>query len=267
MGEILLEARDVGFSWLKDGQWALSGCSLQIQRGKRLAVMGANGSGKSTLFLLLLGLLRPDRGSLFLGGYEYGWGRKDLVELRRRVGLVFQNPDDQLFGPTVFADVAVGVEEFSRDREEQMRLVNDVLVKMGVADLRDCSPHLLSFGQKKRVALAGALVRRPDVLIFDEPTAGLDPRGVMELERLLNRLVQENVTVVVASHDVDFLFGWADEAVVLSRGQIVTSGEAMSVFSQKDILSDVGLRQPLLWQIWAKLALAGPVPRSLALQE
>ncbi|WP_295428254.1 ABC transporter ATP-binding protein [uncultured Thiodictyon sp.] len=218
---------------------ALNGVSLRIPTGQCIALLGANGSGKSTLLRLLAALCFPDRGRLAAFGEELSDERMQQESLayafRRRVGLVFQNPDVQLFNPTVFDELAFGPLQLGWTREEILRCVDAMLAEFSLADLKHRSPHRLSGGEKKRVALACVLITRPEVLLLDEPTAALDPRSQGEVVRCLAGCRGSGRTVVTATHNLDIVAEIADYCFVLQAGRLVAQG------TSTDILGDGAL--------------------------
>jgi cobalt/nickel transport system ATP-binding protein len=224
----ILETRELEYRY-PDGTPALRGVSVALGKRGKVAFLGANGAGKTTLFLNLMGILRPTRGKVLFRGRALKYDSASLLSLRRSVGMVFQNPDDQLFAPTVAQDVSFGPRNLGLGEDEVEARVRRALKIAGVEELADKPPHLLSYGQKKRVAIAGVLALEPEVLILDEPLAGLDPAGKRRFIEFLEELA-ENKAVVVATHDVDFAYGWADYVYVLHRGRIVAEGEPKQIF-------------------------------------
>jgi len=238
----VIKAVDINFTY-PDGTTALTEIDLSVSSGERVAVLGANGSGKSTLFNLFNGLLQPTSGTVFIK--ELPVERKNYKAIRRMVGMVFQDPDDQLFSNTVKQEIAYGLLNLGTPRAEIPDTVRWSLDVVGLAGYEDKSPYLLSGGEKKRVALASVLAMKPEVLVLDEPTAALDPRGVSQLVRLLNEINQRlNITLVFATHDVDVVPLLADRVYVLNRGRIKLTGATAEVFSQKKIIRDNNLRLP-----------------------
>lgn len=240
-------------------QAVLRGASLTIPPGRRLALLGANGSGKTTLLRTLAGSVKPNRGSVLVDGEPVAFNRSSLRAHRQVVQLVAQNPDDQLFAADVYRDVSFGPLNLGLGEEEVRRRVAQSLAVLSIEDLADRPIHELSYGQRKRVAIAGALAMQPCVMLLDEPTAGLDPQGVDEMVGALESLLQAHTTVVISTHDVDFALGWADTVAVLVDGQ-VRHGRPTAVLSDADLVSAARLRQPLVLQAAAALGLdAGSV--------
>ena len=239
-----IEARDLCYTY-EYGTKALDHVTLGARRGRITGILGANGAGKSTLFLNLNGVLTPTAGEVLLDGAPVRRDRKGLTELRRRVGIVFQDPDDQLFSADVYRDISFGAVNLDLPEAEVRRLVELAMERTGVSALRDKPTHALSFGQKKRVAIAGVLVMEPEVLILDEPTAGLDPRGVSELMHLLSRLRDSlGMTILLATHDMDVVPLSCDYAYLLGQGRVLLEGTPGALFSQPEVLRANQLRLP-----------------------
>ncbi|WP_444455596.1 energy-coupling factor ABC transporter ATP-binding protein [Rhodobacter capsulatus] len=228
------------------GVTALDGLSLAVPQGESLAILGPNGAGKSTLLLHLNGTLRPQAGRVLLGGTATGHSRKDLTDWRRRVGLVLQDADDQLFAATVFEDVSFGPLNLGLSEPEARARVEEALSALSISDLRDRPTHMLSGGQKRRVAIAGAVAMRPEVLLLDEPTAGLDEAGSEQLLTLLRGLLDRGMTLVFSTHDVNLAAALADRVALFRAGQVVAEGRAVEILSDRATLAKVGLRPPLL---------------------
>ena len=238
-----IEARDLCYTY-EDGTKALDHVTLGAWRGRITGILGANGAGKSTLFLNLNGVLTPTAGEVLLDGAPVRRDRKGLTELRRRVGIVFQDPDDQLFSADVYRDVSFGAVNLGLDEGEVRRRVEDALARTGISHLRDKPTHALSFGQKKRAAIAGVLVMEPEVLILDEPTAGLDPSGVSGLLELIGRLRDAGMAVLIATHDMDLVPLCCDDAYLLGEGRVLAAGTPEELFRDPELLRENHLRLP-----------------------
>ncbi|MDA2805380.1 energy-coupling factor ABC transporter ATP-binding protein [Nocardiopsis suaedae] len=217
------------------------GLELEVPTGGVLAVLGPNGGGKTTLLRLLAGSLAPKRGRVLVDGEPVRPGRRGAADLRRRVQLVFQDPDDQLFSASVRQDVSFGPVNQGLDRAEAAERVDGALAALGLDGLADRPVHLLSYGQRKRVALAGALAMRPSVLVLDEPTAGLDPMGVEAMLDTLDGLRADGATLVVSTHDVDLAYRWAQRVALIDHG-LLAEGAAREVLADRDLLSAARLR-------------------------
>ncbi|WP_338762979.1 ABC transporter ATP-binding protein [Massilia sp. METH4] len=246
-----------GVDHVYPGGGGLRECSLAFARGRRHALLGANGAGKSTVLRHLNGLLRPTAGELRLDGRAVAHDRAGLAALRRRVGLVFQDPDRQLFAAHVGEDVSFGPLNLGLDEATVRARVEAALDAVGMREHADRAVHHLSFGQKKRVCIAGVLAMEPGVLLLDEPMAGLDAAMQAGLAALLDRLAAREVTVVLSTHDVDFAFGWADEIHLLAGGRCIVSGAAAELAARADLLEAAGHRPPLAAALHAELAARG----------
>ena len=239
-----LQARELTYTY-EDGTLALDKVSFQANAGEITGILGANGAGKSTLFLCLNGVLTPQGGTVLLDGQQVSYRRAGLPELRRRVGVVFQDPDDQLFSADVYRDISFGAVNLGLPEAEVRRRVEAAMERTGVAHLRDKPTHALSFGQKKRAAIAGVLVMEPEVLILDEPTAGLDPQGVSGLLALLEQLRDGlNMAILLATHDMDLVPLCCDDAYLLGGGRVLAAGTPEELFRQPGLLRENHLRLP-----------------------
>ncbi|MCF4137256.1 ATP-binding cassette domain-containing protein [Streptomyces sp. Tue 6430] len=232
----------------------LEDLDFTVREGRALALLGRNGSGKTTLMRLLSGGLRPRTGTLTVAGRPVGYDRKGLTRLRTTVQLVVQDPDDQLFAASVAQDVSFGPLNLGLPDAEVRARVDEALAALDITALADRPTHLLSYGQRKRTAIAGAVAMRPRVLILDEPTAGLDPDGQERLLATLDGLRASGTTVVMATHDVDLALRWADDAALLTPSGAHT-GPAETALARTDLLRAAGLRLP--WGIAVARLLAG----------
>jgi cobalt/nickel transport system ATP-binding protein len=250
-----IEARDVSYTYA-GGIAALANVTFRAGRGEFVAVMGANGSGKTTLMKVLTRLLTPQQGRVLLAGREIA--RLPTAELYRQVGIVFQNPADQLFAATVDDDVAFGPRNLGLGESEVSQRVGEALVAADVAPLRRRPIHHLSFGEQKRVCLAGILAMRPDVLVLDEPTAGLDPRSESHMIELLLRLNRQlGITVILSTHAVDLLPVLAERIYILGGGRIRREGTPQEVLTDVRAVVQAGLRLPLVTQLFHDLDHSG----------
>ncbi len=240
------EAQDLHYSY-RDAP-ALNGLSLTIPAGRRLALLGANGSGKSTLLRLLDGLIFPAGGSLQAFGDRLSEARLAeeawALAFRRRVGLVFQNPEVQLFNPTVFDELAFGPLQLGWGPERTRAAVTEMLESQGLAGLKDRPPHRLSGGEKKRVALASVMILAPEVLLLDEPTAALDPASRRRVIDQLTGLRGTGRTLVTATHDLDILTDISDHVAVLAEGRVVGEGSPQAILADRELLARSGLLAP-----------------------
>ncbi|MFJ6656831.1 energy-coupling factor ABC transporter ATP-binding protein [Streptomyces sp. NPDC091377] len=239
---VLVALRGVSFAY-EDGPDVLTGLDFAVREGRALALLGRNGSGKTTLMRLLSGGLRPGAGEVVADGRTVSYDRKGLTRLRTTVQLVVQDPDDQLFAASVGQDVSFGPLNLGLPDDEVRARVARSLAALDITALADRPTHLLSYGQRKRTAIAGAVAMRPRVLILDEPTAGLDPDGQERLLATLEGLRAGGTTVVMATHDVDLALRWADDAALLTPDG-VRLGPADRILARTDLLAAAGLRLP-----------------------
>ena len=244
----ILEARNVSFAY-GPSKWAIRDLSFKLETPQRVCLLGANGVGKSTLMLLLNGTLRPQQGELFVLGQPINYSRAGLHELRREVGMVLQDPDDQLFGATVEQDVAFGPLNNGLASKDARALVDETLAGLGIAHLAERPIHELSLGEKKRVAIAGVLVLRPRIILLDEPTAGLDYAGICAMLALLKNLHAEGTTLVISTHDTDLAYEWACEAWVLHDGRVAAQGPIGDVMMDRTTLHKAHLKMPWVVEI------------------
>jgi cobalt/nickel transport system ATP-binding protein len=254
---MILEASDLSFSY-GPGTPAIRGMNFSLAEPRRVCLLGANGAGKSTLMMLLNGTLRPLDGELSILGRPIDYSRAGLHALRREVGVVLQDPDDQLFAATVEQDVAFGLLNNGMDSAAARRIVDETLRKLGISHLADRPVHELSLGEKKRAALAGILVLRPRIILLDEPTACLDFAGISAMLSLLNDLYAAGTTLIVSTHDTDMAYEWADEAWVMNDGHIVAQGPVGDVFRLVEVLAPAHLRVPALVELGMALQDAHP---------
>lgn len=237
-------------------RWALRDINLKITQGEFVGIAGRNGSGKTTLARLLNGLIFPTAGKILVNGMDTA-DRRYLSQVRSLVGMVFQNPENQIVSPIVEEDIAFGPENLGISREEVSERVEHAIEVMGLEELRHHAPHLLSGGQKQKVAIAAVLAMRPAYLVLDEPTSMLDQQANYELIRQLKRLHQEyGITIILISHHMEDL-AFADRVVVIDKGCIRMDGHPTSVFQDIDALESCGLRRPEIIQLAANLRKKG----------
>ena len=239
----IIETKNISYFY-PDGTKALENVDFKAKRGKIVALLGPNGAGKSTLFLHFNGILRPNSGNIIIDGEPLSYDKKHLMKVRQKVGIVFQNPDDQLFAPTVIEDVAFGPMNMGLTDEEVEKRVKEALKKVGMAGFENKAPHHLSGGQKKRVAIAGILAMNPQIMVLDEPTSGLDPRGASQILRILYQLNQEGMTIVISTHDVDLVPLYAYNVYIINEGKIIKEGSPPEVFEDVKTIRKANLRLP-----------------------
>ena len=230
-----------------DGNQALYGVNLQIQPGERVALLGPNGAGKTTLVMHLNGILAAGLGTVHVGGLAVNTEDKDaLREIRRRVGIVFQDPDDQLFMPTVGEDVAFGPYNMGKRGAELDAIVDDALNLVGMIEFKDRPPHHLSFGQRRRVAVATVLAMKPEILVLDEPSSNLDPASRRELADILRSL---EITMVMVTHDLPYAYELCARSVILKGGVIVADGSTHEILTNSALLAANRLELPVGFSI------------------
>jgi len=239
----ILETRDLKYSY-PDGTVALNGINFNAEEGEMIAILGPNGAGKSTTFLHFNGILKPSSGSVILKGEPIKYDNKSLLKVRKTVGIVFQNPDDQLFAPTVEQDVAFGPMNLGLSKEEIEKRVKDSLKAVSMEGFERKPPHHLSGGQKKRIAIAGILAMNPEIIVLDEPTSGLDPMGASQIMKLLYDLNKKGITIIISTHDVDLVPIYANKVYLLNEGKIIKGGTPREIFSDSETVRSANLRLP-----------------------
>ncbi|MBQ6444181.1 MAG: ATP-binding cassette domain-containing protein [Methanosphaera sp.] len=248
---VILEAKDLVYDY-PDGTHAIRGINFKVEEGQMISILGPNGAGKSTFFLHFNGIIQPTSGTIEIEGKTLEYDKKSLLEARTKVGVVFQNPDDQLFAPTVFEDVAFGPMNMGLDEEEVKRRTQHALEVVGMSDYAQKAPHHLSGGQKKRVAIAGILSMHPKIMVLDEPTSGLDPNGASDIMQLLYDLNDDGMTIIISTHDVDLVPMYSDNISVLRFGEIIKQGNCREVFTDTEVIDKADLRLPWIGQLFEK---------------
>ena len=233
MKEILMQVQDLSYRY-EDQTLALDKINLEIYRHQRLAIMGSNGSGKSTLFLNLNGVYKPTSGQILYEGKPLDYSRKGLLSLRKKVGIVFQEPDNQLFCASVLGEISFGPFNLGLD---------ETTVRNRVTQICDTG------GQKKRVSIADILVMEPELLILDEPFSALDPKHAHMIDDILKQLTDSGITVIIATHHADQAYRWADRIVVLNHSHVLADGTPQEIFSNKELLVAANLEQPTLMKV------------------
>ena len=249
-----IELENISFEY-PNQTLALKEVSLSIEKGQKLAVVGENGSGKSSLFLCLCGIHHPQNGRYIFDGEEQKCKRKDRNKLFRKVGYVFQDPEVQLFASTVEKDISFGAINAGMKGEALQECMDEVMEMTQTHELKTKPPHQLSYGQKKRVAIAGVLACKPEVLLLDEPFAWLDNQQKKNTIQILDRLHEQNKTIIISTHDINFAYEWADKLVVMKEGRIIATGHPQNLLEDEDLLESAGLEMPLILQLSKKLNL------------
>lgn len=256
MTNIQLSTENLSFTY-PDGTRALKNINIEIEKGEKVAIIGPNGAGKSTLFSHFNGLTEPTSGCVKIEGKPISFEKDELLKVRQKVGIVFQDPNDQLFAPTVKEDIAFGPMNLGLSYDEVEKRVEDALKMVGMENYEDKTPHHLSGGQQKRIAIAGIIAMKPELMILDEPTAGLDPDGVEKVLNIMNQLNEERMTLIISSHDIDMISKYADKIFVLYNGEIIESGNKNKIFSDMELLKKAHLRTPITTEILYNLKESG----------
>lgn len=256
MTNIQLSTENLSFTY-PDGTQALKNINIKIEKGEKVAIIGPNGAGKSTLFSHFNGLTEPTSGCVKIEDKPISFEKDELLKVRQKVGIVFQDPNDQLFAPTVKEDIAFGPMNLGLSYDEVEKRVEDALKMVGMENYEDKTPHHLSGGQQKRIAIAGIIAMKPELMILDEPTAGLDPDGVEKVLNIMNQLNEEGMTLIISSHDIDMISKYADKIFVLYNGEIIESGNKNKIFSDMKLLKKAHLRTPITTEILYNLKESG----------
>ncbi|MEH2114947.1 energy-coupling factor ABC transporter ATP-binding protein [Nostoc sp.] len=249
MQQFLLEFEQLHYTYPGAQQSALNGLTLRIPFNKRCALIGQNGCGKTTLFLLANGLYKPHQGKVSWQGKPLQYDRQSLMRLRQQVGLVFQDPEQQLVASTVEEDISYGLCNLGLPTVEIKQRVEQSLVEFGLTELAQRPVHHLSLGQKKRVSIADVMVLKPELLLLDEPTAYLDKLHTRNLMKTLKKIHADGTTILMATHDLDLVYRWADWIFVMDRGQLVMEGKPQDVFTQRQVLENLQLGVPLIYEM------------------
>ena len=271
--DIILKAENLYFSYDDENSHSLNGLSLEIKRGHKVAFMGANGSGKSTFFLCCNGIHRPSSGTLYFNGEPIDYSKKGLLDLRAKVGIIFQDPDNQLFSASVYQEISFGILNLGVSEEKAKEEVEQVIDYLEITPFRHRPTHALSGGQKKQVSIADILVMHPEIIILDEPAAALDPKHTTMVNHIVDRLTDEGITVLMSTHDVNYAFEWADDIFLFKDGKVLMQGTPVEVFSNQSALAETNLEQPAVLQLFHSLCRKGilksslPLPRNLAVLE
>ncbi len=261
--DIILKAEDLYFSYDDDNSHSLNGLSLEIKKGQKVAIMGANGSGKSTFFLCCTGIHKPQKGKLYLDGKEVKYNKKGLLDLRSKVGIVFQDPDNQLFSASVYQEISFGILNLGVSEEQAKKEVEEVIDYLEITPFRSKPTHALSGGQKKQVSIADILVMHPEIIILDEPAAALDPRHTTMVNRIVEQMTENGITVLMATHDVNYAYEWADEVILFHEGKVLMNGSPEEVFGNRAALRQTNLEPPAVLELFESLCKKGILKSSL----
>lgn len=250
MKKPILEVEDLYYVY-GNGKPALDGVSVSVYEGEKIAVLGSNGSGKSTFFLNINGVFTTEQGKIIYRDTVIN--KRNLKELRKNIGIVFQDADNQIIASTVMSEVGFGPMNLKLSKEEVQRRVDEALAYMNVSDFKDRPPHYLSGGEKKRVTIADIIAMKSEIVIFDEPTAALDPLNALMLEEVLDKLSSEGKTMLISTHDVDLAYRWAERILVFCQGKIIADGTPLEIFQDRSILKQANLKQPTMLEVYEML--------------
>lgn len=262
MEETIIKAENITFTY-DDGTEALKGIDLTITKGRKVAFLGANGSGKSTFFLCLNGIHQPSCGTMYYKEEPYRYKKDFLLQLRSKVGIVFQDPDRQLFSASVRQEISFGAMNLELPAEEVKARVDQSIAQMEITPFQEKPTHFLSGGQKKQVAVADILVMDPEVIVLDEPAAALDPKHTAIVNHHIDQLAKNGITVLISTHDVDHAYDWADEVVLFHEGKILKKGSPKTVFSDEAALTATNLQKPSALRLFDDLCGKGILDASL----
>jgi cobalt/nickel transport system ATP-binding protein len=252
---MLLKFERVSYAYTGGQDPAIADLSIEIPTGKRCALIGQNGCGKTTLFLLANGLYKPQQGQIFWQQQPLKYDRSSLLKLRQQVGLVFQNPEQQIVATTVEEDISYGLYNLGLSTPIVAERVQQALIDFNLTELAQTPIHHLSLGQKKRVSIADVMVLRPELLLLDEPTAYLDPRHTRLLLATLQQIHATGTTIVMATHDLDLVYRWADWVLVMDRGKLVLAGTPAEIFSQRETLAALEIDLPIAVELLNEIQL------------
>ena len=263
MKDIILKAENVFFSYDDDNSFSLNNLSLEIKKGKKIAIMGPNGSGKSTFFFCCNGINKPSKGTIYFKGEPIKYNKKSLLELRKKIGIVFQDPDNQLFSASVYQEISFGPLNMGLPKEEVQKEVDQIIQHMEINYFSQKPTHALSGGQKKQVSIADILVMHPELIILDEPASSLDPKHINILNNLINEMTENGITVIISTHDVDYALDWADEIILMKDGRVIHCGLPEEVFSNIELLEQTNLNQPTALRLFNCLCKKGILKQNL----
>lgn len=237
----------------EDGTMALNDINIDLSKGKIIGLIGSNGAGKTTLFKCLLGIFKPTSGEIIFDDNKLKYDKKSLMNLRRNVTMVMQDPDKQIFYSNIYDDVAFGPRNLGKDKDYIDKMVEQNLKKVRMWELKDKPVQYISYGQKKRVSIAGAMAMEPQMILMDEPTSGLDPKMERDMVGIINDLKEEGKTVILSSHDMDLIYEICDYIYLINDGAIIKEGTKGEVFSDEEVILSSGLKLPWLVKLHLKL--------------
>lgn len=248
--DIIIKAEHLYFSYDDGNTYSLNDFNIEIERGHKVAFMGANGAGKSTFFLSLNGINELSKGEIYIDGKKVEYDKKTLLDVRKNVGIVFQDPDNQLFSASVKQEISFGALNIGMSQEEAEEAVNEVIEMLEITPFKDKATHSLSGGQKKQVSIADVLVMDPKIVILDEPAAYLDPKHRIIVNRMVDMLTEKGITVLISTHDVEYAYAWADDIAVIQSGRVRAFGDPISIFRNQKMLDETNLEKPAALEIF-----------------
>ncbi|AOT69112.1 energy-coupling factor ABC transporter ATP-binding protein [Geosporobacter ferrireducens] len=263
MTQYIIQTKELEFSY-PDGTKALNNMSIAFEQGKKIAIIGPNGAGKTTLFLTLNGVHRATGGKIYYHNQPISYGKKELLALRKNVGIVFQDPNIQLFSANVFQEVSFGPINLGMPKAMIKEKVMEALSKTDITYLKDRPTHFLSGGQKKRVSIADILAMEPEVIFLDEPTAFVDPKTSEELMNFFDLLNHEGKTIVLSTHDIDKVYPWADYVFVMKDGTLFAEGVPEEIFQNEKVLCEADLQKPWIIEVYEALLKSKPYLKEFA---
>lgn len=261
--DVIIEAVDVHFIYEDDGPHSLNGVDLKIRKGTKVAFMGANGCGKSTFFLCCNGIYKPEQGTILFKGKAIDYSKKGLLDLRSKVGIVFQDPDNQLFSASVYQEISFGILNMGVSEEQARQEVEKVIGYLEITPFSDRPAHALSGGQKKQVTIADILVMNPEVIILDEPAAALDAKHTKMVNDIVDRLAREGITILMATHDINYALSWADEIVLMHEGKVLLHADPVTVCTNQEALARTNQTEPAVLKLFEQLQKKGILSKDL----
>lgn len=267
MAGYILETKKLSFKYV-GSNFALNDITIRIEKGKKTVFLGGNGSGKTTLFLHFNGILRPSSGKVIFKEKEVKYDQASLRDLRKSVGIVFQDPETQLFSASVFQEVSFGPLNLGMSKDKVKKYVNYALAATDTTMLKDKPTQFLSYGEKKKVTIASILSMMPEIIIFDEPNNYLDPKHRIQIIEFLTSLNKSGTTIILSTHDIDLAYAWADHVIVMEEGSILKEAKPSVIFEDNELLCRANLTIPWVLEFYRELKAQGylpeeaPIPRS-----
>lgn len=259
----IIRAENLYFSYDDNKSYSLNNFSVNIKAGKKIAFMGANGAGKSTFFLALNGINRISSGNLYIDGEKLSYEKKKLLSIREKIGIVFQDPDNQLFSASVKQEISFGALNMGMSEIEAKNEVEKIIDRLEIESFKEKPTHSLSGGQKKQVSIADVLVMRPKIVILDEPFSALDPKHIGLVKKAIDMMVENNITVIISTHDVDFAYEWAEEIVLVHQGQVLRHTSTEEAFFDTESLEKTNLEMPKVLEMFLSLVKKGILAEGL----